>query len=278
MKRILIVVLVLLATGAQATYLIGRNGAVLKPFQVFAWLNASYGRSEKSYNWDSTKYVPLAAASRIAATSAELSASVGLPGKLELGLTVPLFMKARDTFFAAGPGDVMIHARYGILQSKLLPVKLAATLGVNVPTSDKDANPALGDRTIDAGLGLAAVTSSLGKVTLHGRAGYWLNGKTNDTTKVGNLFEYIAVADYAVCKCFIPELALSGTVAGQRQVHGTAVPHSESSIHNVGLLLMFKPLPMLVVRPKVSVPLEFASKGASLAPYTVGLDVWATFP
>lgn len=278
MKRILIVTLALLATGAQATYLIGRNGAVLKPFQVLGWVNASFARSEKSYDWDSTEYVPLAAASRIAATSAELSASVGLPGKMELGLTAPLLMKKRDTLSSAGLGDVMVHARYGILQSKLLPVKLAATLGVNLPTSNKNANPALGDQTVDVGLGLAAVTSSLGKFTLHGRAGYWLNGKTNDTTKVGNLFEYLAVADYAVSKCFIPELALSGSVAGQRQVRGNPVPRTESGIHNVGLLLMFKPLPMLVVRPKVSVPLEFASKGASLAPYVAGLDVWVTFP
>lgn len=278
MKRILIVVLVLLATGAQATYLIGRSGTVVKPFQVFGWLNANYARSEKAYNWDSTRYLPLPAASMIAVTSAELTAAVGLPGRLELGLTAPLFMKKQDTLSSVGLGDVMVHARYGILQSKLLPVKLAATLGVNLPTSDKNASPGLGDQTVDIGLGLAAVTSGFGKLTFHGRAGYWLNGKRADASKVPNMFEYLLCADYAVCKCFIPELAVSGTMVERTKSGGTIIEKSGASINNVGLLLMFKPLPMLVVRPKVSVPLEFASKGASLAPYIVGLDVWVTLP
>jgi hypothetical protein len=44
------------------------------------------------------------------------------------------------------------------------------------------------------------------------------------------------------------------------------------------LLLMFKPLPKLVVRPKVSMPLEFLCKGASVSGPAVGLDVWANLP
>jgi hypothetical protein len=157
-------------------------------------------------------------------------------------------------------------------------VKLAATLGVNLPTSNKDANPALGDRTTDVGLGLSAVTSGLGKLTLHGRAAYWLNGKTDSITKVGNLFEYLLCADYAVNKWFVPELALSGVVTAQKQLNGIAQDHTESGIHSGSLLFLLKPLPMLVVRPKVSVPLEFVSQGGSIAPYSAGLDVWVTLP
>jgi hypothetical protein len=280
MKKLTVMVLALavMAGSVFATPLVGRSGAILKPFQLLGWLNAGWVRSEKGYNWDSLAYISLPAASKIAAGSAELTASIGLPGKLEFTAVAPLLMKQRDTLRSSGLGDVMVYARYGVLQSPLLPVKLAATLGVKLPTSSKDANPALGRASTDIGLGLSALTMSLGKVAVHARGGYWLNGKINDTTKLGNQIEYLLVGDYAVSKCFTPELALSGLMTGQGFVNGIAVPKSQSSIHNVGLLLMFKPLPKLVVRPKVSIPLEFLCKGASVSGPAVGLDVWANLP
>ncbi len=280
MKRLTVMVLALavVAGSAFATPLVGRSGATLKPFQLLGWLNAGWVRSEKGYNWDSLAYIALPTASKMSAASAELTASIGLPGKLELTAVAPLLMKQGNTQSSTGLGDVIVYARYGILQSPLLPVKLAALLGVKLPTSSKDAIPALGRASTDIGLGLSALTMSLGKVAVHARAGYWLNGKINDTTKIGNQMEYLLVGDYAVSKCFTPELALSGLMSGQRLVNGTAVPKTQSGIHNVGLLLMFKPLPMLVVRPKVSMPLEFLCQGASVSGPAVGLDVWATLP
>jgi hypothetical protein len=251
---------------------------VVKPLQLFGWVNGGYSQTGKAYDWDSTRYLPLAASAKTATTSAEITAAVGLPGRLEFGATAPLLLKRLDTLDASGLGDVMLHLRYGILQSKLLPVKLAATVGANLPTSPKDAVIALNDRTFDIGVGLAAVTSSFAKLAFHARAGYWWNGKTDDTTRVGNLLEYLAVADYSASKWFIPELSVSGAISGQKQVNGLTVDRSESSIHSIGLLLMLKPISQLVVRPKVLVPLEFVSRGGKIAPLTAGLDVWATFP
>jgi hypothetical protein len=278
MNRILVVGIIMLATAAQATYLIGRSGTVMKPLQVFGWVNGGYSQTGKAYDWDSTRYLPLATGAKTATTGAEITAAIGLPGRLEFGATAPVLLKRLDTLDASGLGDVMLHLRYGILQSKLLPVKIAATVGANLPTSPKDAVIALNDRTFDVGIGLAAVTSSFAKLAFHGRAGYWLNGKSDSITRVGNQLEYLAVADYAVCKCLIPELSLSGMVSAGKQVRDSAVGRTESSIHSAGLLLMFKPIPQLALRPKVSMPLEFVSKGSKIAPFMAGLDVWATLP
>lgn len=278
MKQQVTLGLVLVAAWAQATYLIGRSGTVVKPLQVFSWVNSAYSQTGKVYDWGSACYRPLAAGAKTATTSAEITAAVGLPGRFEFGATAPVLLKRQDRLDAFGLGDVMLHLRYGILQSKRLPVKLAATIGANLPTSPKDPLISLSDRTFDIGAGLAAVTSSFAKLVFHARAGYWLNGKSDDTTKVGNMLQYVVVGDYAATKWFTPELSVSGTVSSRKQVNGTEVANTESSIHSAGLLLMFKPAPQLVVRPKVAVPLEFVSKGGRIAPFTAGLDVWMTVP
>jgi hypothetical protein len=123
------------------------------------------------------------------------------------------------------------------------------------------------------------VTKKYCNLTGHIRAAYWLNGKIPDTdAKVGDMFEYVLVADYAATKTLSPQLALSGYMRDKTQLDGTPVDQTEVSQHTVNALLLWKPLPMLVVRPKVAFPLTFISKGGSMANWYGGLDVWVTLP
>jgi hypothetical protein len=269
----------IVAGSAFATPLIGRNGAISKPLQAFGWLNFGYNQTAVSYNWTTEKYETPTGFVGTKATSCDVTVGLGLPAKLELDVVAPLVMKEQGTTKSSGLGDVMVYARYGLLQSGLLPVKAALVLGANLPTAPKDANPILGDRTTDIGIAVAAVTQKYFGLAGHARAGYWLNGKLPDTdVKVGNMIEYMLVADYSVTGIFTPELALSGYSRAKSTLSGTSVPNFEVGQHVVNVLLLVKPVPMLVIRPKVAFPLTFISKGGSMASWYGGLDIWVTLP
>jgi len=278
-KKLLVVVIVLatVAGNSVATPLIGRSGALSKPFQAFAWANFGYNQTAVSYNWVNKKYETPDPFVSTKTTSCDVTVGLGLPFKLELDVVAPLAMK-EDTLKSSGIGDAMVYARWGLFQGPLLPFKAALVLGANIPTADREANPLIGDRTTDIGVGAAVVTSSFFGFVGHARAGYWVNGNPNDTTKVGNMFEYLVVLDYSITKKLAPELALSGYARSQTEYNGTPKPTSEVSQHALNFLLMWKPLPMLVIRPKAAIPLTAMSKGGSLPDWYAGLDVWVSVP
>lgn len=190
-------------------------------------------------------------------------------------------MKQKDTLKSSGLGDLMVYARYGILQSSEQPIKVALLLGANLPTTSKNANPALSDRTTDVAFGFSLNTKKLGKFLGHVRAAYWFNGDLPDEaieTKVGDMFEYVLCGDYSVSKTVTPELALTGYIRDQNEFGGTWIPKSEASQHLLGVLVMWKPISMLTIRPKVSIPLKPISQGSTLASVYGGLDVWVYVP
>jgi len=92
------------------------------------------------------------------------------------------------------------------------------------------------------------------------------------------MFEYLLCGDYSVTKTLTPELALSGYIRDRTQWGGTWIPKTEVSQHLVSALLMWKPISVLTIRPKVSFPLTFISQGGSMANVYGGLDIWVTLP
>jgi hypothetical protein len=283
MKKLTVMVLALavVAGSSFATPLIGRNGNIGKPFQVFGWANFGYNQTAISYNWLSEKYETPASFVGTTTASCDVTVGLGLPFNLELDVVAPLAMKQAGDAKSSGLGDVMVYARYGLLQTSLLPVKASLVLGANLPTADENASPALGDRTTDIGIGAAVITSKYFGFVGHARAGYWLNGKIPDTeveAKVGNMLEYMVVLDYSVSNTLTPELAVSGYSRAKTEIDGTPVPYTDVSQHVVNVLLMWKPISILVIRPKVAFPLTFVSKGGSFANVYAGLDAWLTFP
>ena len=281
MKKSVVTVMVLaaLAGNAMATALIGRSATVNKFLQAFGWVNLGYNQTALSYNWTSSKYETPTGFVATKTTSCDVTLALGLPGKVDLNVVAPLAMKEQGTEKSTGLGDVMVYARWGVLQTSLLPVKAALILGANLPTADKNANPAIGDRTTDIGVGASATTVSFFGLAAHARAAYWLNGKIPDTDKkIGNMIEYNVTLDYSITKTLTPELAVTGYSRAQTDSSGTSLVNTEVSQHLGNVLLIWKPIPMLVIRPKVAFPLTFFSKGGSIANVYGGLDVWATFP
>jgi len=263
---------------ASGTALLSLTGTVLKPVQINGWVNAFYWQTTRGYSWDDSAYQTLSKDLRTTAVGADVLTGVGLPFRGEVRLVVPVQSRSQGDNSAAGMGDAMVALRYGVLQSELMPVKLAVGLGASLPTAVKDASPPLGDRTLDLGLGAWANTIQLGPLVGHLRLLYWLNGKTNDTTKVGNMLEYLADVDLVVSRTLVPQAAFAGYVQDEREVNGQKVNQTQVRYNAVSLLLMYKPLPMLAIRPKVSVPLAAMSEGGALPDYILGLDVWVTVP
>lgn len=271
-----VLVLFFLTAEVQATPLIIRTGAVNKPFQVLAWTTLTYYQNNQLYDWNTNEFNKVDTSLDV--LSADLLASVGLPFKIELGGVVPILSKKYGDLSNSGIGDVLVVARYGFLQFPLLPVKGALSLGASLPTGDKDASPTLGDGSTDFGAALAFNTTKLLFVVAHLRGAYWLNGKTDDSTRLGNMFEYMAGLDFPVIPKLTPQVALTGYAQDPKKVNGTPITNSELSRANLTFLLMYQPLPLLTVRPKFSLPLKSMSKGGGIADYYLGLDIWATLP
>lgn len=271
-----VLVLFFLTADVQATPLIIRTGAVNKPFQVLAWATLTYYQNNQLYDWTNNRFNKFDPSLNV--LSADILASLGLPFKIELGGVVPIMDKKQGELHSSGIGDVLVVARYGFLQFPLLPVKGALSIGASLPTGDKDAAPALGDGSTDFAAALAFNTTKLLFLVGHLRGAYWLNGKTNDSTKLGNMFEYMAGLDFPVIPKLTPQVALTGYWQDQKRVNGTPVANSELSRTNLTFLLMYQPLPLLTVRPKLSLPLKSISKGGGIADYYLGLDIWTTLP
>ena len=281
MKRLTVMVLALavLAGSAMATSFLGRSSTMNKQYQFFGWTNFGYNQTALNYNWASGKYEPLAATAQTKTTSCDLTLAFGLTKEFDINVVAPLAMKQKGDTKSTGLGDLMVYARYGILQDPEKPLKVALLLGANFPTTSKTANPALSDRTTDAAFGLSMNTKKLGKFYGHIRAAYWFNGSVPGTeTKVGEMFEYVLCGDYLATKTLTPELALSGYMRDETALGGTWIPKSQVSQHLASALVIWKPTSTLTIRPKVSFPLTFISEGSAMANWYAGLDVWVFIP
>ncbi|GEM_PF-586559 len=283
MKRLTVMVLVALAMAGtgMATSFLGRSSTMNKQYQFFGWANFGYNQTTLSYDWAAGKYETLAAAGQIKTTSCDLTLAFGLTNEFDIDVVAPLAMKQKDTLKSSGIGDLMVYARYGILQNAEQPLRVALLLGANLPTASKTANPSLSDRTTDFAFGFSANTRKLGKFLGHIRAAYWFNGSTPDDvdgTRVGDMFEYVLCGDYSVTKTLTPELALSGFIRDETNRGRTWVPQSQVSQHLLSALLIWKPTSTLTIRPKVSLPLTFISEGGTMANWYGGLDVWVFIP
>ena len=281
MKRLTVMVLALavLAGTAMATSFLGRSSTVNKQYQFFGWTNFGYSQTALSYNWTSGKYATPDAFVATKTTSCDLTLAFGLSSKFDIDVVAPLAMKQKGDAKSTGLGDLMVYGRWGVLQDPTQPIKVALILGANFPTTSKTASPAISDRTTDVAFGFSLNTRKSGKFLGHVRAAYWFNGKIPDTeSKVGDMFEYVLCGDYSVTKTLTPELALSGYIRDNTELGGTWIPKTEVSQHLVSALLMWKPISMLTIRPKVSFPLTFMSEGSTMANVYGGLDVWVFIP
>ncbi len=276
--KALFIAVALATAPLNSTPLIIRTGTTLKTFQVLGWVNFTYNQTVKSYNWDTNEFIKPEGFEPTTTAGADILASVGLPGKLELGGVLPVMMKSKGETSSQGIGDLLLVARYGILQSPLLPVRMALSVGISLPTGDKNANPALGDGSTDLGIALALNTVKLGFVTGHLRAAYWLNGKTDENTRLGNMLQYMAGLDFSILPKLTPQITFTGYNQKAKLVNGTPLPNSEIDRGFLGVLFLWQPIPKLTLRPKVSFPLPPLCKGGALADYNLGLDAWITLP
>ena len=277
MKKLTVLVLAIAALvgSGMATSFLGRSSTMNKKYQFFGWTNFGYNQTASSYDWASGRFVGTRT------VSCDLTLAYGLANNFDIDLVAPLAMKQKGGAKSNGLGDLMLYARYGIAQAADQPLKVALLFGANLPTTSKSASPALSDRTTDVAFGLSMNTKKLGRFYGHIRAAYWFDGDLPGTavpTKVGDMFEYVLCGDYSISKTVTPEVALTGYIRDQNNLDGTWVPKSEGSQHLLSLLVIWKPVSNLTIRPKLSIPVKPISQGGTLASYYGGLDVWIYIP
>ncbi len=279
MKKLAVMAIVLAAVAgnAMATYMLSRSASVIKPLQFVGFASPGYSRTTQTYIDSTGKYEALPDSLQTSTVSADVMLGFSPLKKLEVLAVAPVVSKSQGDSSAFGLGDASLMLRYGVLGG-VLPVKVTLAAAVMMPTSAKDAFLKLGDRTLDIGLGAAAQTAKIGPLVGHARLGYWINGKTNDTTKVGNQFEYVVFPDFALGKKASVFVTLSGTMKADNAVSGVKQALSGAGQHSVGGGFTWNPVGPLWLKPKAAVPLAAMSKGGSIPNFTVGLDLWAVVP
>jgi len=269
---------VALVSGLGATPLIGRGAGTLKPLQFLGELDLGYAQTTKTYDWAANTWKDLDAKERTTTLSGTFLLGFAPIKRWELLLLAPIASKSQDTLSSFGVGDLEFHTRYALITGKLAPFFLTGVAGVAFPTADKTAKPKIGDGKFAGALGLIFQTRQIGPILGHLRAAYWLNGKTNDSTRVGNMFEYSAKCDYKLIKMLELWLSLAGTMQARNEINGVAKTNTEQDRHVVSAGAVIKPIPVLFIRPRVGVPLEFISRGGAIAPFSLGLSFWVIVP
>jgi hypothetical protein len=280
MRKLVIVAVAVafMAGNAMATYMLSRSASVVKPLQFVGFVAAGFSRTAQEYVDSTGKYVALPADKQTSTVSADVILGMSPLKNLEVLAVAPVVSKSKGGVNALGLGDASLMLRYGLLSGAVLPVKLTLAASVMMPTSAKGLAIPLGDRTLDIGLGAAAQTAKIGPMVAHARLGYWINGKTNDTTKVGNQFEYVVFPDFALGKKASVFVTLSGLVKAEDVVSGAKTALSGAGQHSIGGGFTWNPVGPLWFKPKFAVPVAGVSKGGSIPNFTVGLDLWAVIP
>jgi len=271
------VVLAMLTGNAMATYMLARSASVVKPLQFVGFAAIGYSRATQKYDTLQEKYVALPSAEQTSTVSADVMLGFSPLRNLEVVAIAPVVSKSKGDLSAFGLGDASLQLRYGLLGG-ILPVKLTLAAAVMMPTSAKDMVISLADRTTDIGIGAAAQTMKVGPMVAHARLAYWINGKTNDTTKVGNLFEYLVFPDFTLGKKASVFVTLAGTLKADDVFEGGRQASAGAGQHSVGAGFTWNPVGPLWLKPKAAVPLAALSRGGSIPNFTVGLDVWAVVP
>jgi hypothetical protein len=266
-----------MAGNAMATYMLTRGASVVKPLQFVGYVAAGFSRTTQTYDTLQKKYVVLPSDAQTSTLSADVIVGFCPLSKLEVLAVAPVVSKSKGANSQFGLGDASLMLRYGLLGG-ILPVKVTLAAAVMMPTSAKDLVLSLGDRTLDIGLGASAQTAKIGPMVAHARLGYWINGKTNDTTKVGNQFEYVVFPDFLLGKKGSVFATLSGTLKADDVVSGAKNALSGAGQHSVGGGFTWNPAGPLWLKAKAAVPLAAMSKGGSIPNFAIGLDLWAVLP
>jgi len=279
MKKFVAVMLLtaLFAGVLPATPLIARGATVLKPLSFIGYGSVAYSQTDRYYDWTEGEYKPLPSESKSATVATDVIVGASPLPALEALLVAPVLVKNEGGRNAVGLGDMSLQVRYGVLGG-LWPVRLTLAAALALPTSAKDAVIKLADRTSDIGIGASAQTMAIGPLVVHARGAYWLKGKSDDTTRLGNMTEYVVFPDLALGKKASVFATLSGVIKEKRKVNGVAVPNSQSSTQSIGAGMTWNPFGTFWLKPSVSMPLAAVSEGGALSPFNAKLDLWLTLP
>ncbi len=269
----LILAILLIAGITNATPLLWRGPKTIGKGKFIAMLGLGYWKVNQKYDWPNKEWQSLDSDKQTTVINGHFMLGYAPIKKFELLAHIPLMSKTKDTLSSFGMQDIWLKARYNVIGGKAKPFLTGVITG-RFPTSSKDARPRLDDQTLDFALG-AMFMKKMKPVVLHLKGGYWLNGKKEDETDVGDAVEGIFKLDYIFGKKIKGFLNINGMYTFQKKDStGAAIENSEKLRMNITPGLVLKPIPGLIVRPKLIIPLKMVNKGGAAFTWKAGLDFW----
>lgn len=271
--------IVALCTPAQAQVL-WRSAKTLSQGQAIvmaSWYLMDY---TKSYDWASEEWKDFPDGKESSCWGFETMFGYGVTDRLEVHLHVPILFKSSknvgaDEISASGIGDIYLKGRYALVPWTKNHFGLTFTGNLRFPTGDEEADIALGDGTVDLGLGAIYSSAWMNDFRGHVKLGYWLNGENEDEVNVGNELKLILKLD----RNFTPKVMgfLSYTYYSQTKKETAAgiVPNSQKIRHYASLGGVWKPKAGMFVRPKVIIPV--GGEGGTLFDFKPMVDFWYVF-
>lgn len=275
MKRIvsLIFAIFMIACISYAGPLIWRSAQTIPAGKAIFQVNLGYHTINRSYNWTDKEWVDIADASQTDVIGAHFMLGYAPIKRWEAMVHIPVMSKSRDTLSSFGLQDIWIKTRYNFLGAKGKPY-ITGVAAVRLPTSSKDAEIALDDRTLDIGIG-AIYFQAFGDILMHVRAGYWYNGKTDADIDIGDNIELLFKPEYVFSKKLKVFLSLEHVETFKnKDDEGNEIENSQKRRLTLTPGLVYSPLPALKIRPKFIYPVEAVSRGGSNFSWKIGLDMW----
>jgi hypothetical protein len=259
---------------SSAGPLLWRGAKTIPAMKPIFMVSLEYANMTKAWNWSDEEWVDLPDASQTTVINAHFMLGFAPIDKWELMVHVPLMMKDRNDISSSGLQDIWLKTRYNFIGGKNMSY-ITGVAAVRIPTSDKDADIALDDQTLDIALGAMYMSPKLGQVVLHLKAGYWYNMKNDAEIDVGDDLEGIFKVDYVFNKQITAFLNFTWVETFQaKDSSGTSIDNSEKRRFTISPGIVVKPVPGLSLRPKFIYPLEMVCKGSSNFAWKAGLDIW----
>ncbi len=271
--------LILLVAGSAQSQVLWRSAKTLKKGKLIA--------KGMAYSMDFSKKYDSAAeewgdnSSDQSDKGLQLMFGYGLTDRIETHLHVPVAFKSITTTTVdeseSSIGDVYLKTRIGITPWSKDKNGFLLTGALRFGTGNDDAAHKFcntGDGTTDLGIGGIFSTKWFSKFRTHVKLNYWLNGKNEAKTNIGDEIKLILKLDRNLHKKFMPFMTYIyyDKLDGETEA-GVDVAGKSRNYFQVGGV--YKPVKGVFVRPKVA--FHFGGENGVMFSYKPMFDFWYVF-
>ncbi|MBN2417206.1 transporter [bacterium] len=280
MKKLSVLCVALFLAQAASAQIIWRPAKTLSHGSFLIYTSNYITQFNKSYDWNGEKWVPYGDDRKMTYVGMETMFGVGLTDRIELLVNLPVNFNSVETGgvenSASGIGDMYLKTRVAVVPWTADRGGFTLVGAVRLASGDREVMPALGDGTTDFVVGGIFSSGWKSGFRWHLRAAYWLNGKTDSDTDLGDELKILAKLDRTIAAklagfvTYIPDIFFKN-----KDADGEAIDNSQKHRHYISAGIVWNPVKGLFIRPKATIPV--AGEGGSLYSVKPLVDVWYSF-